>query len=74
MDVDAVYGHFAAAIELGVIEARNVLGLDESEVDEILSTFEQLGTLETGKIETAHAALDGRFDQGVLKCLLAELS
>jgi ATP-dependent DNA helicase RecQ len=74
MDVDAIYGHFAEAIELGVIEARDVLELEESEVDEILSTFERLATLETGKIDTAHAALDHRFDQGVLRCLLAELS
>ena len=74
MDVDAVYEHFADAIERGVIEARDVLGLDDAEIDAILSTFERLGTLETGKLEPAHAALDGHFDYGVLKCLLAELS
>ena len=38
------------------------------------TTFERLGTLESGKLGPAHAALDGRFDYGVLKCLLAELS
>ena len=73
LDVDVVYGHFAAAIERGVIEARDVLGLDEPDIDEILETFERLGTLESGKLGPAHAALDGRFDYGVLKCLLAEL-
>jgi ATP-dependent DNA helicase RecQ len=51
-----------------------VLPLDEGEIDEILATFERLETLETGKVGPAHAALDGRFDYGVLKCLLAELS
>ena len=51
-----------------------MLPLDEDEIDEILATFERLGTLENGKLGPAHAALDGRFDYGVLKCLLAELS
>ena len=74
LDVDVVYGHFAEAIERGVIEARDVLGLDEPDIDEILAAFERLGTLESGKLGPAHAALDGRFDYGVLKCLLAELS
>jgi ATP-dependent DNA helicase RecQ len=74
LDVGTVYGHFAEAIEKGIIEARDVLPLDEGEIDEILATFERLETLETGKVGPAHAALDGRFDYGVLKCLLAELS
>lgn len=74
LDVDLVYSHFAAAIERGVIEARDVLPLDEGEIEEVLETFERLGTLESGKIGPAHAALGGRYDYGILKCLLAELS
>jgi ATP-dependent DNA helicase RecQ len=74
LDVDTIYDHFAAAIEAGLVEAREVLGLDEADIDEILSVFERLDTLDSGKLEPAHAALDERFDTGVLKCLLAELS
>ncbi|MFA5899286.1 MAG: DNA helicase RecQ [Hyphomicrobium sp.] len=74
LDIDIVHNHFAAAIERGVIEARDVLDLDEAEIEEVLEVFERLGTLESGKIGPAHAALDGRHDYGVLKCLLAELS
>jgi len=74
IDVDVVFGHFAAAIERGVIEARDVLPLDESEIEEVLETFDRLGTLESGKIGPVHAALDGRYGYGILKCLLAELS
>jgi ATP-dependent DNA helicase RecQ len=73
LDVDVIYGHFAEAIERGVIEAREALALEEEDVDEILATFERLDTLESGKLGPAHAALDGRFDYGILKCLLAEL-
>jgi ATP-dependent DNA helicase RecQ len=74
LDMDTIYAHFADAIELGVIEARDVIGLDEDDIDEILTVFEELGTLDSGKLEPAHVALEERFDLGVLKCLLAELS
>ncbi len=74
LDVGVVYTHFAAAIERGVIEARDALGLDDAEIEEIHEMFERLGTLESGKVGPVHAALDGRYDYGILKCLLAELS
>ena len=74
LDVDVIYGHFAEAIERGVLEARDVLGLEEADIDEIHEAFDRLGTLESGKIGPVHAALEARFDYGVLKCLLAELS
>ncbi len=73
LEAGTVYGHFAEAIEAGLIEARAVLSLDDAETDEILAVFERLGTLDSGKLGPAHAALDGRYDYGVLKCLLAEL-
>ncbi len=74
IEVETVYGHFADAIEAGLIEARTVLALDDGEIDEILATFERCQTLETGKLGPAHTALAGRYGYGVLKCLLAELA
>ena len=71
--LSTVYGHFADAIAAGLIEARSVLPLDEAEMDEILAAFERCNTLETGKLGPAHAALDGRYDFGILKCILAEI-
>ncbi len=71
--VSTVYGHFADAIAAGLVEARAVLPLDEAEMDEILAAFERCNTLETGKLGPAHGALDGRYDFGILKCILAEL-
>lgn len=50
------------------------MGLGEVELDEILAAFERCGTLESGKLGPAHAALDGRYDFGTLKCLLADLA
>jgi ATP-dependent DNA helicase RecQ len=74
IDVSAVMGHFAEAIAAGLIEANAVCDLDAADIDEIHATFERLGTLESGKLGPAHHALDGRYDFGTLKCLLAELS
>jgi ATP-dependent DNA helicase RecQ len=74
LDISTVYTHFAEAIEAGVIATDDVLDLDPTDVDEIHAVFERLGTLDSGKLGPAHAALDGRFDYGILKCLLAELA
>ena len=70
IEVSTVYGHFADAIEAGVIDPRDVLTLDASEIDEIESAFERCHTLETGKLGAAHASLEGRYDYGILKCML----
>ena len=74
LDVSTVYGHFAEAIEAGLLEARKVVALDESEIDEIHAAFERCHTLDSGKLGPAHAALEGRYDYGILKCMLAELA
>ncbi len=64
----------AEAIEAGLLEARQVLPLDESEIDEIIDAFERCHTVDSGKLGPAHAALEGRYDYGILKCVLAELA
>ncbi|MGE0024835.1 MAG: DNA helicase RecQ [Hyphomicrobium sp.] len=74
LDVSTVYTHFAEAIEAGIVASGDVIDLDPADVDEILAVFERLGTLDSGKLGPAHAALDGRFDYGILKCILAELA
>jgi ATP-dependent DNA helicase RecQ len=73
IEVSTVLGHFAEAIEAGLVEARAVIGLDEAEIDEILGVFERCGTIDSGKLGPAHAALGGQYSYGVLKCLLAEV-
>ena len=73
IEVATVFGHFAEAIEAGLLESGQVLNLDPAEVDEILAAFERCHTLDSGKLGPAHASLEGRYDYGVLKCLLAEL-
>jgi len=67
-----VYEHFAQGIEAGIVGARDVLTLEKPEQEEILAAFEDTNTLEEGKLEPAFDALGGRYEIGILKCLLAE--
>jgi ATP-dependent DNA helicase RecQ len=73
LELSTVYGHFADAIAASLVDAKDVLALDAAEIDEITAAFEKCQTLETGKLGPAHAALEGKYDYGILKCLLAEL-
>ena len=74
IDRSTVLGHFAEAIEAGLVEAADVVGLGAEQMDEIIAAFERCGTLDSGRLGPAHAALEGRYDYGTLKCLLAELA
>ncbi len=72
--VSTIYGHLAEAIEAGLVETQAVLSIDQTEIEEILAAFEDTGTLETGRLGPAHAALEGRYDYGILQCVLAEIA
>ena len=71
-DVSTIYGHLADAVEAGLISAADAVQLDAAELDEIEDAFDRCHTRDTGKLGAAHAALDGRYSYGLLKCLLAE--
>jgi ATP-dependent DNA helicase RecQ len=71
LNLSTIYGHFAEAIEAGLVEVSKVLPLDAGEIDEIQAAFDQCGTRDSLKLGPAFAALDGRYDYGILKCLLA---
>jgi ATP-dependent DNA helicase RecQ len=66
-----VYGHFAEAIEAGLLEPLDVLPMDEKEYDRIQSLAEQLHVCEEGRIKPLFEALDGVWDYGILRCILA---
>ena len=72
LEVTTIYGHLAEAIEAGLIASSDALQLSSAERDEIEAAFECCETRDTGKLGPAFAALDGRYDYGVLKCLLAD--
>ena len=49
-----------------------IIHFDQWERDEIEAAFERCETRDTGKLGPVFAALDGRFDYGILKCQLAD--
>ncbi len=71
--LSTIYEHFAEGIEAGIVEAADVLSLDKPEQDEIFAAFEDTNTLEEGRLKPAFEALDGRYEYGILKCLLADM-
>ncbi len=73
IQLSTIYGHFAEAIEAGLLTCDDVLSIEPDDIDAIHAAFEECETLESGKLGPAHASLDGRYDYGLLKCLLAEL-
>ncbi len=74
LQVSTIYGQFADAIEAGLITTCDILSLEPADIDAVHAAFESCETLESGNLGPAHTALDGRFDYGILKCLLAELA
>jgi ATP-dependent DNA helicase RecQ len=71
LTLSTIYGHFAEAIEAGLLDVSAALPLDAAEIDEIHAAFEACGTRDSLKLGPAHAALDAKYDYGILKCLLA---
>ncbi|MEM9028420.1 MAG: DNA helicase RecQ [Pseudomonadota bacterium] len=72
LSASTVYGHFAEAIEAGVVDADEILDIEPGHAEEIRAAFEACGTFESGQLKPAFKALDGRYDYGVLKCVLAD--
>lgn len=73
-DEEAVYNYFAERIEDGSIDVDSVLDMAAQDVDAIHQAFERYGTIETGNVMPVKLALEDRFSEGLLKCMLAELA
>jgi len=67
--LSTVYTHFADAIEVGLIEAKNVLQLSDGEHNEIVNALEI--HMDDDRLKPAFDALEGNYDYGILKCVQA---
>ena len=67
--LSTVYTHLADAIEVGLIEAKDVLQLSDGEHNEIINALEM--HLDDDKLKPAYDALEGQYDYGILKCVQA---
>ena len=68
-----VYSHFAEAIEVGLLEPRAVLPLNDGQFSRIVNTLELMGTEKEGPLQPVYEALDQEYDYGILRCVLAGL-
>lgn len=70
---NTVYGHLADAIEVGLLDVKNVLDLDDSEYQEIIMMIESLEDESKGRIKPIYEALDEEYEYGVIKCVQASI-
>jgi len=69
-----ILSHLADAIEAGLVALEAVVDLEAAQLDEIRAAIETLASCEEGRrLAPLHEALDGRYDHGVLRCVLAEV-
>ncbi len=72
LKLSTIYSHFAAAIEAGLLNCRDVLNLTDEQYNEIVRSIEMLFDPEEQKLKPIHDALNEKYDYGILKCVLAE--
>lgn len=68
-----VYMHLAEAIEVGLLTARDVLGLTETAYVEIVRMIESFEDDDKGRLKPVYDAFDGQYDYGMLRCVRASL-
>jgi ATP-dependent DNA helicase RecQ len=73
ISISTVYGHFAEAVEAGLLEPYDILPIDDSDYQTIVNTMEMLDTRAERQLKPVYEALDGAYDFGILKCVLAGL-
>ncbi len=66
-----LYGHLADVIEAGMLKAPDVLEIDDDDFEMIERTAEMLNTKEEGAFKPLFDELDGEFDYGILRCVVA---
>ena len=68
-----VYTHLADAIEVGLLDVREVTGLSDAEFNEIVFVLESQEDQEKGRLKPVYDELDGEYDYGILKCVQAAI-
>lgn len=74
INLNTVYSHLAEAVKFGSLEITKVVDLPQDEIDEIIQVAEITGYLEDNKLKPVFEMLDGEYNYGVLRCVLAGLS
>ncbi|MCH9696582.1 MAG: DNA helicase RecQ [Gammaproteobacteria bacterium] len=67
-----IYTHLASAVEAGLLDAKSVTGLDNHQYQTIINTYLSLDDEDKNRIKPVFEALEGQYDYGVIRCILAE--
>lgn len=70
---NTIYTHLADAIEVGLLDVRQVIDLDDMAYTEIVLLIESIQEDEKGRLKPVFDALDGEVDYGVLRCVQAAM-
>jgi len=68
-----IYAHLSEAIEVGLLDVKEVLDLDDQEYDEIVFAIESIEDEEKGHLKQVYEALEESYDYGVLRCVQASI-
>jgi len=71
--INTVYTHLADAIEVGLLDVRDVIDLSDAEYNEILFVLESQEDQEKGRLKPAYDELEGEYDYGILRCVQASM-
>ena len=73
LKLTTIYSHLSDAIEVGLLDVKEVLDLDEQAYDEIIFAIESLEDEEKGRLKQVYEALEEAYDYGVLRCVQASI-
>jgi len=73
LKVTTIYSHLANCIEQGKLKLDEAVDLSKEDIDLIHDTFLQLDD-GSKKLKPVYDALDGLFDYGILRCVMASVA
>ncbi len=73
LSIATIYAHFAAAIKEGLLDARDVVSLEEKEYAEIVYAIEMSDDSEKGFLKSLYESLNQEYDYNILKCVQADV-
>jgi len=71
LTIATVYGHFAEAIQAGLVDPLDVLAIDDTDYQLIAHSLLTAGDDASGTLKQVYQTLEGEFDYGVIRCVAA---
>lgn len=72
LNSSTVYSHLAEGISAGLLDVKEVLDLESTQIEEIILTIESMGD-ESQSLKAIYQALDENYDYGAIRCVLASI-